>query len=549
MTSKVIKIEDQDFLVGIDWSPIKNASEQSTVKKRVLETHKGSKFGIFVKPKIGTYAFGIATPNINKTPKCPSAAALLAFALQEQSKTSETATSPESPGWIFIEKLSEESFWLVAVKEGLPVPDHDIICNSLMDLNETISNLFSFTNFAVYSKDPIVREMAQFIKDDVQVYDRSFKNLIKNVKLSKGNLIQVSGLPITTVALIIGVFTLIGAGFWYSSWTKKQEIIAQEQKKAQQAADQKRKVEKARDEYEKLVKEALTSSLNSGVNSVKSVIKSPEPQKIMTAWTSILDRVKLNHVGWVMEEIDCGIKRRKAECTIKLSRGEIGNNRLLMEAFPNAEIKGDKATYTLIGDELVNRQGAWRDILPANRMSVGMLSELQFLRLAGLDYRQRASKEIIQPVNLPEPPRLAFKSRRDVPKDVAPIKIGAGKGDLTISGDVMAQLYGLGEFLEYSNVSLNSLKLDPEGSWQLKIDYVVKTAPEPIIPVVAGPKGDITIELPEEFKAVRGEEGEVGNLEDSQGQALMLPSEQAEEDKKNQGQSLRRAPVSLDENK
>ncbi len=438
---------------------------------------------------------------------------------------------------------------MVAVKEGLPIPGHDVICNSLTELNEVISNLFSFTNFSVYSKDPVVREITLFIKDDAQVYDRSFKNLIKNVKSSKGNLVQISGIPLTTVALTAGALVLVGVGFWYSSWIEKQEIIAQEQKNAQQESEQQVKVEEARDEYEKLVKEALTTALNIGVNSVKSVIRSPSPQKTMNSWVSIIDRVSLNHVGWDIEGIDCGIRRRRTECEIKLGRGGIGNNRLLMEAFPDAEIRGDKATYTLIGDELIDRKGAWKDILPANRMSVGMLSELQFLKLAGLDYRQAASREVVQSVSLPEPPRLAFESRGDVPGEAAPIKMGVGKGDLSISGDIMAQLYGLGEFLEYSNVSLTNLMLDPEGSWNLKIDYVVKTAPEPVIPVIVGPKGNITIALPDELRAVRGEEGEVGNLEGSQGQALMLPSEQAEKDKENRGGGLRRTPLSIDESR
>ena len=514
---KKINLDNIEVLAGLEWTALPADQPEKKAFSDFLSNNKTARHGVILRSN-GIVVVG--RPDAEsvkiKTGKTPSAIALLALANQsiinEAGGLSSEVTSEEH-NWIIAQAIdgSEDSFWMGAVKNGVPVPGCDIL-GSREKIIESITDLINIqNNFVVYTID---KEVRYNVVAQVTVVEKSFADLVRSVPTKKAELALFSMGIIVTVSIITLSVILIGGWWAYSSWSNAKK--AEEAKKAMLAQQQaqKEQTNQATSTYQQAVKLAVLKALKDGMNDVNISLSSPSPRENINAWRSLIYKIDLYQSGWNMNSINCALEGLQPLCTINLKRGDIGTNRTLLDDHPDAIVNGDKASYVVREKELAPRQGSFKNLGSSIDFEKGLLSDLQELRQAGLQHTVIASKDVVKSVTLPPQPPSASVTNIPGHAPAPPagpstisIQLGVANGSITIEGNQLWELSGIAKYLDLINIRVKdlSVSIKPQNistiRWRLNVDYFIRSLSQPIIPpIIVGGK-NITIELPSEYRS------------------------------------------------
>lgn len=575
---KKIRLGDTEVVAGLEWSAIRSPSSSGAAsiseKKALasfLSSNKGSPRGVVISTSDYTVVGRPEKKEKLKT-KAPSAAALFALAngkeLPASSGGTETEGTGEDSNWIIVEQIngpvegyegvSEPLFWLGMARNGLPVPGADLIVNRQQALDELSEMLSASSGTTVFTVD---RDIRFHVIGQVNVVNKRFEDIIRDagVDHSKAQIKLFSLAAPIAIGVVALTVLALGGYFGWEAWSSAREAEIAAAKARRNAEEQARRVSEETRKYEAEVKKALQDGLRAGMTEVTNALASASPYDMLEAWREIIYGVNLYQSTWNLTGISCTIEAEEPVCTVALTRGDLGTNRILLEEHPDAIIEGDNATYVLRGKAVPTRNIELPYLVSSSAFSRGLISDLQMLRMTGLSHTADASKEVTKSVNLPEPsPLVPLPSVPMGPADLgksapaAPtsvnIQLGIAKGEIKITGNQFYQISGVGRYLDLPNTRATSLDISLGGGaggaqdqirWTLTLDYMVRTLPSPIVPAVPLGEGQITIEIPEEYKSKVPVDG---GMEETSGTAtgpVEVPSEVG------QGQFPAEQPASL----
>lgn len=526
---KTIKLNNKNIVIGLEWDLLDPGirSETSAVRA-ILKRNPGVKMGVLVR-SADLATIGMV-PAKQKKPAGLSGAALLALANQEeQGKATGQSSSIEDNQWIVVERLQDDEFWVVDIKDGVPLPGCDFV-GGMERVRVYLDEMIENTSFKIFTTDP---DISALVSHRAIVVPKGAPELIEEVeKSSRANIKVWSGVD-PRILIAIGVFVFLGAGLFGWQFLSK----LQQEKNAQLAAAQRASANAAqlaqdKKDYVQGVQQAVLSALDTGVAGVDAALSSASPRDVVASWIDMVEGLPLNHSGWSTETVSCSMETlEKPVCTVSIKRTPIGINRILLQDYPDAQIVGDEATYLLRGQDMVLRKPDWNELDSAQAFMMGLMSDLQFLRFGGINYTQTESKDIVQAIVLPTPPAsLAATVNNAVGNNpaasaprAAPINTGVAKGQLGFAGEDLWSLRGLLQTLDRSGLSVLSLSVKVSGGkhpWQLQTDYYIRSLPAPVIPVVVGPDGPITTPLPEKYRHLVSQDLSQGSLAPTSGAPL-----------------------------
>jgi hypothetical protein len=527
-----IRLGDIDVIAGLEWSAIRSPGPdggQSVSEKKALTSflasNKGASRGVVM--SVNNYTVVGRPEKKAKVPsKVPAAAALLALANQKEAAVipeGATEGTGEEHNWILVEQIegsvpgyedvNEPLFWLGMARNGLPVPGADLVLTRQRALDEISEMLASTSGATVFTTD---REIRYNVVGQVAVVDKRFEDVLRGagVDRTKAHVKLFSTAGIIAAIVLISTIVMLGGYFGWTAWSEARERDAAAAAASRNAAERKKQVAEETAKYEKEVRQALTDGLNSGMAEVNTALAAASPYETIQAWRQIIYDVSLYQSTWNLTGMNCVVDATEPSCTVSLSRGELGTNRVLLDERPDAIIEGDTASYVLRGAAIPSREIDLPYLVSSRAFSKGLISDLQVLRMTGLAHTAGASKEITKAVQLPEPsPLIPVPTLPGGPPSAAPaaaaktvnIQLGFAKGDISIKGDAIWQVAGVSRYLDLPNTRVTALSFTTSNgldfSWTLTADYMVRTLPAPIVPSVPVGEGKVSIEVPEKYKS------------------------------------------------
>lgn len=526
-----IRLEDMDVIAGVEWTALPTEMPEKKALAEYLSKSK-AKRGIVMRHK-GVTVVGRAD---FKTKSTPSALALLALASQrsmEESGASTSDASSDEHNWILIEQVSgsEEKFWMGAVKNGVPLPGGDIVGSRATVIEEVLNIITNNINFTVFTVD---KEVRYNVLGQVNVVDKKFVDVVRGVPPKKAELARFSITMILVVTILLLAVVLGGGWYAYTIWDEKQRAEQQRLAQAQQARDAAAAQAIAEQQYEADVRKGLLEGLEAGMAEIKKSLETSGPTETINAWRELLYSVDAYQHTWTLDKIECVVEETTPKCNLLLKRNQQGIDRLLLEARPDAVIEGDAASYTISGTSLQLRPIDLKIITSTVDFQKGILSDLQYLRPLGISHQVGASRDVVKQVTLPAQSGVMAAVSENTPVGGTPppqavsIQLGFASGSVTLKGEQLWELSGVSRYLDSPNVSIKSLSLivPPQmdkNTWDLTVEYLVRTLPQPIIPPV--PMGDKTINVPvpAEYRSVV--DVQEGGISESSITATSLPDD------------------------
>lgn len=530
--SKVITLDSFRVVAGLEWTALPSEiPERKALSEYISSGRKNKKpsKGIIVRSG-GVTVVGRAESKIKIPKDTPSAAALIAFSnqkvIEESGGLSSEGTSEEH-NWIVVEKLDDygDDYWMGAVKNGVPIPGGDIIGNLDKMIEQVGMILAATSNFTIFTTD---KDIKYNFVSETNVIEKSFSEFVREIPTKKAELTYFSiGLMIAAGIFVVAILA-VGTWWGYSQWVDARKAEQQQRATAARVAAQQSQIREETATYEREVEEAVLEALRSGMGEISAGISTPSPREHIDAWMNIIYNTNIYQHGWEIKEIECGLDGEDPFCNISLDRGALGVNRLILEAIPDVEIEGDSAYYTIKTSPRHARNNTFDHISSAGAFERGLISDLQILRLSGLNHDISASQEIVKQATIPPPPAIIPQAISEAGGAVPPqtsvtIQLGFGGGTIGLRGDGMWQLKGVANYVDIPNVRARALKITINTSslertqWDLALDYFVRTNQQPIIPAIRVGEGAINIPLPEEYRS----KFEVsGGVEDYSGSAV-----------------------------
>ena len=514
-----IRLDGLDVIAEVEWTALPSDLSEKKALSEYMSKNKARR-GLIIRHR-GITVVGRAD---KKTGAVPSAAALLAFASQKAMEDHGVASSDETNedhNWIVVEALesNEDMFWMGAVKNGVPVPGSDIVGTKNEVIEETLSLVSTSASFTVFTLDKDVRY--NVLSQVNSVVDKRFAEIVRPVPPKKAQLNLFSIAAILAIVVVVLAMVLIGSWMAYSKWDEKQKAEAAKkaaaaQKKAQalqQAADEK--------QYEAEIRRLVLKGLDEGMSEVEKSLQAASPQDAMIAWRDLIYGVDMDQASWKMQGIACLLEQSVPKCTVSLNRGPMGVNKILLDRFPEAEIDGDTASYVIEGSPLNQRNINMQVVGSSIDFSKIILSNLQMLRNVEIAHTVSQSKEVTKEVKIPAKATVLDKAAKAATADVAqgasPVKpiniqLGFGSGNVAINGRFLWQIAGVSRTVDSTSVRAKDMTVtiseDGSANWSVNVEYLVRTLPQPVIPVVRIGEQSIVVKLPDKYISAVPTDGE-----------------------------------------
>lgn len=428
----------------------------------------------------------------------------------EDERNFELGSDVSAKNWVLMftaedKETNENGFWVSIIKDGaiwLFMPDNfyesreeieksgkivDEIA-SIISVNDERSNEYMFISDRKDILDNFKRLFYNANGTKDKIFESalvSFENLVENVKQPALSKIHST---LIDPKYIIGAVALAGVAFGVNYWMDYNAEQEEQYRLMQQERGSEKKKEenlKMQQEYEELKKQTLQETLEEANKELNEAISVGDPQLTIAAWLDEIYKVKLNHNGWLLKEINCSIVKEKVNCNVELARDKLATNKNLMLNYPSAKISGDKATYTIRNEDKINYENKDYLTLP-NKQSflIDTTSTLQKLVLAGVSYSVSNEQEITKNVVLPEPPSKIIRQNMTVD----PIKMGVAAGTLKLTGKGAYLLDGLKNEINDPTLKIDKIKLTIDSigqvSWELTGNYFIKIADNPTLPEI-----------------------------------------------------------------
>ncbi len=454
---RLIEIDGHPLAVGLTWRPLQGLASESR-EIAALAKAAGSRTGVVL--RFGDMVLaGLAPKRVRG--KHVAGAAWLALACR----------SHELDNIVYVESLSDAESWLCAIRNGAPVPDYDVVCPR-HQIAALLGDLSQYQAMRVLSSDAM-------LPDSETV---SFAALIDGIKPPLMG--QVSGLRPAYVLLAVVVAAALLGGF---AWQIHDERTRTQQGWSAQAGESERQAHEERGRTEQREREARTEIEN-------RVLSTPSAQAMVDAWFVTLEAIPESMMGWRRGDIRC----TRTECTVAWKRERVGT----VDSFvAGAAERNWTVTARSANDAQVvfpvsapARTGSAEEIPAHADFSARFTTQFQRMELAGLTFSLRepdANKKSDAPAagapphrrgpgtSEPSGPRgphgtgaaLGPPGSRGAQPDASPWRTGT----FDLNGKLLFELRDSADYLEkFTNVSLQSLRLELHKSWTVGGTYAVK---------------------------------------------------------------------------
>lgn len=471
---QIIDIKGKKWVVGLEWEILPDDKSHKIAAKDSA-TKTNNSFGIIVNYD-DQYAIGLS----KKSVKAPSAALYLALANQEARNN-----APEHEynlDWIVVEEVGDDKYWMAVIRNGIPSPQYDAILD-ITNIKDSIMNLLMNDTFKLFST---CGEIKAIFEDMKNVEDVDLNKLTEDVK-TKIAFTKLQGIPNALIYSAFGFLFVCGALYGISTFLEgadireKAENLQKVQQQEQIMKQQKYQNDlKKYEEDKKIAKKTVIDNILLGMTST--------PNYMLSNWYNTIGSLELGTHGWALDSIECYVTEmtpsspQKSACDFKFVKGELATNRMLLEDYPDALIKGNQAVVTkevpLNKDNLLNMKEEDIANLPTtSAWGSDMISQLQLLKTVDIEHSIAPSIDMVYtPPVKPVDPNLAQTGV--LPVAEGPQSVGVAKGQINVKGNNIDLMKEVADNVQFTGVGVSKAQFKVQGlgviAWDVTLDYFVR---------------------------------------------------------------------------
>lgn len=469
---QIIEIKNKKWTVGLEWEILPGEASFKEEAKEIADK-TASNFGIITEYE-GQFSIGLSK-KVN--PKNPSANLYLAIANQQ--KRSEEGAN-YYPDWIVVEEVGDEKYWMAIIKNGIPTPQSDAILD-ITTVKDRIIDLLVSDTFTIYS--PCVEIKALF--DSQKNIEELGLNDLTSEVTTKIKFLKLRGIPDTVIKAGVAVAILLGllyAGYAFMEGrdlSEKQKIFVERQEAEQKA--KKEKYEQELTVWEKQKKQNEIDAKNKITSSMRV-----NTAGIVSAWYDLVGDIETGTHGWQLNKIECYVEDKEikpeATCDILFNRTGLSTNRMFLQDYPTAILKGDQALVkrkVTIDDNFIvpNTDGLLTSLYTAKNWGFDMISQLQLLKIVNIENEIKPSTTITY--TLPAKPLSPEEQMSGQKAHIEEQKgIGYAMGQITIRNDNVELMKEVVDNVDFKGVSVRKATFEPKSlgeiNWTIQFDYYVK---------------------------------------------------------------------------
>ncbi len=468
---ELLTIGNKKWAVGLEWEILPGDGTVAQEAKDVAEK-TGLKYGVLV-----DYDSNFSIGLTQKNTKLPSAALYLALANQDFRENN--ADTTDYPDWVVIEDVGDDKYWMGVIKSGLPSPQYDVLL-SLAEVKEKITELLINDTYTIYSPSSEIISLFDGVKN---ITKDGLTELTKNVK-TKLKLEKKIGIP-NSVMIVGGVIVTLGlAGYIGSYFIEELDLKKHAEKRRN---EQRQEAERKRVEYEAELKKYEEEKEKAKENAIKSIFTGVggNSNEIIKTWYAAIGDMRMGTHGWDLKKVECYFTRDqqapKFACDYLFSKGGLASNRMLLQDYPTAKIVGNDAVVTediSIAPEYLKFPTSFEEakLKDSYQWSLDILSQLQLLKIIGIDYNLGTSAEVSYQV----PGKPLSPDEKAAGKPANPAKTGqtgVSKGALKIKGGNFELMKELASNLDLTGIGLEKVVFQIKGigvvEWEAYMSYFV----------------------------------------------------------------------------
>ena len=472
---QILEIRGKKWAVGVEWEIL---AGESTAKQEAKEiaSKTAHNYGVIVDYDVMT-SVGLVK---KQPPKAPSAALYLALANQEH--RTQVSTTETFLDWIVLEDIGDDKYWMAVIKSGIPAPQFDAIFD-ITTVKDKITELLINDTYQIYSKSTEVSSLFEGIKE---INAFSLNELTEDVK-TKNSFVKLRGIPnyvifgsiatmVTIGILAIGVSFLEGRSL-AEKRANLQEKLQEEEVKRQLLYESEVAI------HNKAVESNRSVAYERTLNKIRG-----NPNIILNAWYNAVAEVGLGTHGWTLNTIECyyniesGAVLNRFACDFLYKRTGLSTNRMLLEDFPHAQIKGDQAIVTFnvpIEQEALTYTvvNSLSDLRGVNDWNFNMVSQLQLLKIADIEHKIEPSSDIT--FEVPPTPVSPAQQQQGISIGVPQqVSLGVSTGNVLISGDSFELIREIADNVDFYGLALRRVTFEVKElgviNWEATFNYFVK---------------------------------------------------------------------------
>lgn len=472
---QIIEIDKKKWVVDLDWEMLPQNTSIKIEAKKVAEKTQNN-FGILI-----DYEDQVAIGLAKKSSKIPSAATYLSLANQEARANS--STSEYYHDWIVVEEAGDDKFWLAVIRNGTPSPQSDVILD-ITEVGKRILELLVNDTFKLYST---CSEIKAIFDETKYVEEVGLNALTANVK-TKISYTKLRGIPNSVIYAGLGLigfcFVTYGLSTLLEGRNLQEKAAAFEKQKHQEEMQKKMQYENDLKKYNELKEEAKKKVIQNVLNGM-----SASPNIVLSTWYDTVSGFELGSHGWKMDQIECYMTdatastMQRSACDIKFIRNELSTNRMLLQEYPEAIIKGNEAVVTrlvpLPNDALINMSENDIKQLPTARdWGFDMISQLQLIKIVDIEHTIKPSVDLtyVSPVK-PISPEMIATGKKPEPEKTE--SIGVAKGEIIIKNNNIDLLREVADNVDFKGIGTRKVVFKVQGlgmiTWEATLEYFVQT--------------------------------------------------------------------------
>ena len=256
--ANILTINDRDWLVGMTWASFDNAPNKNELKEDAARL-KSDWYSLRVGDSVIQAGFCEPVDDLKYPRKTSSLAAML-------------ADSKEQP-WLGIFKIGEKLWWYIAVRDGNAILPNGDIVGGEAEIRAAQEMHSGYTDWKYVEGD--LEFLAELI-NEIDAKPTTVKSLTS------------SPLPIVPIIATATVLLLLASGGYYYYHQKQ---VAEEI---------------ARVAAMKKMRDAMASNKPIVAAIPSPLLTSPEPDKWLSACSTIILNLPLSSYGWAFDQVSCG---------------------------------------------------------------------------------------------------------------------------------------------------------------------------------------------------------------------------------------------------
>lgn len=471
---QTIEIKNKKWTVGLEWEILPGEASFKEEAKEIAEK-TSSNFGVVIEHD-GQFSIGLSK-KVN--PKNPSANLYLALANQEKRMSDSNNYYPD---WIVVEEVGDDKYWMAIIKNGIPTPQSDAILD-ITTVKDRIIDLLVNDTFTIYST---CIEIKALFDGQKEIIETDLNELTAEVN-TKIKFMKLRGIPDSVIKAGVGLAAI--CILLYGGYTIMDgRDLAEKQRLFQEKQQEEQK--KKEEEYQKAL-DAWKVQVEQNEKIAKSNIKLAmrvNPAGIVSAWYNLVGGIETGTHGWALGKIECYVddktesQKPEASCDILFNRTGLSTNRMFLQDYPDAILKGDQALVkkkVVIEDKFISEpnDSLVSSLYKAKNWGFDMISQLQLLKIVNIENEIKPSASITY--TLPAKPLSPVEQQSGQKSNVEEQKtIGYAKGQITIKNDNFELMKEVVDNVDFKGVSVRKATFEPKSlgeiNWTIQLDYYVQ---------------------------------------------------------------------------